>query len=101
MIEAIFLAVIKYSPLSPFPLLFSPTSFQRKLPLLKTPEETTWLYHELGRCRMELQDYPTARDLGEKSLTAAREAQDQMWQLNASVLVAQAESKLTQHRRMA
>ena len=44
---------------------------------------------------MELQDYPAARDLGEKSLAAAREAQDQMWQLNASVLVAQAESELT------
>ena len=43
---------------------------------------------------MELQDYPAARDLGEKSLAAAREAQDQMWQLNASVLVAQAESEL-------
>lgn len=42
---------------------------------------------------MELEDYTAAHDLGEKSLTAAEEAQDQMWQLNASVLVAQAESK--------
>ena len=68
-------------------------SLQRKLPLLKTPEESTWLYHELGRCHMELQDYTAARDLGEKSLTAAQEARDQLWQLNASVLIAQAESK--------
>ena len=36
-----------------------------------------------------------ARDLGEKSLAAANESQDQMWQLNASVLIAQAESKGT------
>ena len=74
-------------------------SLQRKVPLLKTPEEGTWLYHELGRCRMELEDYTGARDLGEKSLASAREAQDQMWQLNASVLVAQAESGcITLHR---
>lgn len=68
--------------------------FQKKLPLLKTPEETTWLYHELGRCQLELNEHQAARELGEKSLTAAREAQDHMWQLNASVLIAQAESKL-------
>ena len=30
---------------------------------------------------------------GEKSLAAAREARDNMWQLNASVLIAQAESE--------
>jgi tetratricopeptide (TPR) repeat protein len=68
--------------------------WQRKVPLLKTPEESTWLYHELGRCHLELGDFPAARDLGEKSLVAAREAQDNMWQLNASVLIAQTESKL-------
>ena len=74
---------------------FAHTSFQRRLPLLKTPEETTWLYHELGRCQMELGDHTAAREMGEKSLEAAREAQDQMWQLNASVLVAQAESEFS------
>ena len=68
-------------------------SWQKKLPLLTTPEESTWLYHELGRCHLELEDFAGARDLGEKSLVAAREAQDNMWQLNASVLVAQAESE--------
>ena len=67
-------------------------SWQRKLPLLKTPEESTWLYHELGRCHYELESYAEAQEMGEKSLAAAREAQDNMWQLNASVLIAQAES---------
>ncbi len=59
---------------------------------MKTSEESTWLFHELGRCHLELSDYNEARDFGEKSLTAARDTQDQMWQLNASVLIAQAES---------
>jgi hypothetical protein len=62
--------------------------------LVKTAEQSTWLYHELGRCQLEMGNFSEARDLGEKALVAANESQDQMWQLNASVLVAQAESKL-------
>lgn len=74
--------------------MYSYSSWQRKLPLTKTSEQSTWLYHELGRCQLELGNYNEARELGEKSLTAANDSQDQMWQLNASVLIAQAESKL-------
>ena len=62
--------------------------------MVKTAEQSTWLYHELGRCQLELGNFNEARDLGEKSLSAANESQDQMWQLNASVLIAQAESKM-------
>ena len=62
---------------------------------MKTSEESTWLFHELGRCHLELGNHGEARDYGEKSLTAAGDAQDHLWQLNASVLVAQAESKCT------
>ena len=69
-------------------------SWERKLPLVKTAEQSTWLYHELGRCQLELGNSKEARDLGEKSLAAANESQDQMWQLNASMLIAHAESKL-------
>lgn len=65
--------------------------------MMKTAEQSTWLYHELGRCQLEMGNFNKARDLGEKSLTAANESQDQMWQLNASVLIAQAESKLDLH----
>ena len=60
---------------------------------MKTSEQSTWLYHELGRCQLELGNLSEAREFGEKSLAAANESQDQMWQLNASVLIAQAESK--------
>ena len=28
--------------------------WETKLPLAKTPLETTWLYHEIGRCNLEL-----------------------------------------------
>ncbi len=39
--------------------------------------------------------FTEARDFGEKSLSSAKEADDQMWQLNASVLIAQAECEQT------
>ena len=52
--------------------------------------ESTWLYHEIGRCHLELEHFVEARRYGEKSLANAEEAQDNEWQLNASVLIAQA-----------
>ena len=61
---------------------------------MKSSEETTWLFHELGRCKLELGDCDEAREYGKKSLAAAGDIEDRMWQLNASVLVAQAESEL-------
>ncbi len=39
--------------------------------------------------------FTEAREFGDKSLSAAKEADDKMWQLNASVLIAQAESEFT------
>ena len=65
--------------------------WQEKLPYSKSPLESTWLYHEIGRCYLELGKYSEARDYGEKSLAAANEADDDGWQLHASVLVAQSE----------
>lgn len=62
-----------------------------KLPLSKSPLEKTWLFHEIGRCYLELGKYTDAREHGEKSLACAKEAEDEGWQLHASVLIAQSE----------
>lgn len=70
--------------------------WERKLPMSKSPLESTWLYHEIGRCYLELDKYPEAKANGELSETAAIEADDQMWQLQALVLTAQAEVKLAE-----
>ena len=67
------------------------SSWEKKRPLSKSAIESTWLFHEIGRCHLELQHYQEAKDYGEKSMEAANEADDDVWQLNASVLVAQAE----------
>lgn len=60
----------------------------------KSALESTWLYHEIGRCYLEIGKYREAKEYGEKSLAAAVEAEDDIWQLNGSVLIAQSEVKL-------
>merc|ERR1712066_248254 len=65
--------------------------WERKLPMSKTPLESTWLCHELGRCYLEQDQARTAKDYGERSLAAAQEVEDDMWQLHALVLISQSE----------
>lgn len=68
--------------------------WEGKLPDSRSPLESTWLHHEIGRCQLELGASAKAKASGEKALQCAQQADDDMWQLNASVLVAQAEVKL-------
>ena len=68
-------------------------AWMEKLPLSKSALESTWLYHEIGRCHLELKYYQDAKEFGQKSLAAAEQAGDKVWQLNATVLEAQAEGE--------
>lgn len=49
------------------------------------------MFHEIGRCYLELDQALQAQNYGEKSQQCAEEEGDIEWQLNASVLVAQAQ----------
>ncbi|KAM6163572.1 outer dynein arm-docking complex subunit 4 [Rhynchocyon petersi] len=69
-------------------------TWEEKIPLAKTTLEKTWLFHEIGRCYLELDQAWQAQCYGEKSQHCAEEEGDIEWQLNASVLVAQAQVKL-------
>ncbi|ELR53937.1 Tetratricopeptide repeat protein 25 [Bos mutus] len=69
-------------------------TWEEKIPLAKTTLEKTWLFHEIGRCYLELDQAWEAQSYGEKSQQCAEEEGDMEWQLNASVLVAQAQVKL-------
>ena len=66
-------------------------SWMEKLPLSKSPLETTWLHHEIGRCYLELKNFQDALECGQKSLKSAQQANEQVWELNATVLIAQAQ----------
>lgn len=67
--------------------------WEEKIPLVKSNLEKTWLFHEIGRCYLELGRAAEARDYGERSLQCAEDEGDIEWQLNAGVLVAQAQGE--------
>ncbi|XP_041029757.1 outer dynein arm-docking complex subunit 4 isoform X3 [Carcharodon carcharias] len=68
-------------------------AWSEKEPLTKSHLERTWLFHEIGRCHLELGNNVEARDYGLKALASAQKTGDEEWKMNANVLVAQAELK--------
>ncbi|MBN3296485.1 TTC25 protein, partial [Amia calva] len=80
-----------YARIGKFPQAIE--AWEEKIPLTKTSLEKTWLFHEIGRCHLELGRYAEGREYGEHSLVAAGETGDDEWQLNACVLVAQSEGE--------
>nr|XP_045015747.1 outer dynein arm-docking complex subunit 4 isoform X3 [Jaculus jaculus] len=70
-------------------------TWEEKIPLAKTTLEKIWLFHEIGCCYLELDEAWQAQSYGEKSQQYAEEEGDLEWQLNASVLVAQAQEEVT------
>jgi len=68
--------------------------WEKKIPLMTNDMETTWLYHEIGRCYLEQNQNDKAKTYGIESYEAAKRSNDEVWQLNAMVLIAQSEAKL-------
>ncbi|XP_041883819.1 outer dynein arm-docking complex subunit 4 isoform X1 [Corvus kubaryi] len=73
-------------------------TWEEKIPLAQSSLEKAWLFHEIGRCYLELDKAEEAQDYGQKSLQSADEDGDVEWQLHATVLVAQAQVKLKDYR---
>ncbi|NWV06291.1 TTC25 protein, partial [Ptilonorhynchus violaceus] len=73
-------------------------TWEEKIPMAKSSLEKAWLFHEIGRCYLELDKAEAAQDYGQKSLQSADEDRDVEWQLQATVLVAQAQVKLKDYR---
>ncbi|NXP00979.1 TTC25 protein, partial [Certhia brachydactyla] len=73
-------------------------TWEEKIPLVRSSLEKAWLFHEIGRCYLELDKAEVAQDYGHKSLQSAEEEGDVEWQLHATVLVAQAQVKLKDYR---
>uniref|UniRef100_A0A8C3R5V7 Outer dynein arm-docking complex subunit 4 n=1 Tax=Cyanoderma ruficeps TaxID=181631 RepID=A0A8C3R5V7_9PASS len=67
-------------------------AWEEKIPLAQSNLEKAWLFHEIGRCYLELGKAEVAQDYGQKSLQSADEEGDVEWQLHATVLVAQAQA---------
>lgn len=96
-VVSLFTVYVCYSHVNDYVLIYvneQTFRWERKLPMSKSPLESTWLYHEIGRCYLELDQFEEAKSNGQQSETAAIEADDQMWHLQALVLTAQAEGKV-------
>ncbi|XP_067928491.1 outer dynein arm-docking complex subunit 4-like [Watersipora subatra] len=72
--------------------------WEDKVPMSKSALESTWLFHEIGRCYLESGRFDVARGYGERALEAAHEAHDDEWKLHAGVLIAQALVKLQDYK---
>ncbi|NXQ89050.1 TTC25 protein, partial [Nyctibius grandis] len=73
-------------------------TWEEKIPMAKSSLEKTWLFHEIGRCYLELDKAEAAQNYGQKSLQSADEEGDAEWQLHATVLVAEAQVKLKDYQ---
>lgn len=81
------------------PFVCLQTSWSKKIPLVTDGEEKAWLFHELGRCYLELGGNEEARKFGVRSLAAADEISDEKWKIMAIVLISQAECKYNLYSR--
>ena len=52
-------------------------------------EERAWLFHEMGRCYYEMDEYADAQDMADKACVNAQETSDVDMQFKASYLLAQ------------
>ncbi|RNA02032.1 tetratricopeptide repeat 25 [Brachionus plicatilis] len=68
--------------------------WEKKLPLAESDMEKAWLHHEIGRCHLELGSYKVAEDFGNKSLDYSDKISDEVWKLNATILIAQSQAKI-------
>ncbi|KFV94089.1 Tetratricopeptide repeat protein 25, partial [Eurypyga helias] len=73
-------------------------TWEEKIPMAKSSPEKAWLFHEIGRCYLELNKAEAAQHYGQKSLQSADEGGDVERQLHAAVLVAQAQVKLKDYQ---
>ncbi|KAJ3127307.1 eukaryotic translation initiation factor 3 subunit A [Nowakowskiella sp. JEL0407] len=56
--------------------------------------EKAWLYHDIGRCYLELDDLDVSSEYGEKCLKAAKDAGDDKWRLRGFVLLGQCYARM-------
>ncbi|XP_037077260.1 tetratricopeptide repeat protein 25-like [Pollicipes pollicipes] len=69
-------------------------AWEQRIPLSKSPEKRTWLYHEIGTCYHELGRYETARFYGTKCVKEARRCEQNQWIMRGLWLLAEAETQL-------
>ena len=65
--------------------------YNRKAPLCTKPQETAWLFHEIGNCFLMMRIFEYAHESGLKALKAANDANSKRLQMQTNVLTGVAE----------
>lgn len=68
-------------------------AWQEKATICTDTLENAWLHHEIGRAQLVLERAEQAQASGIKSKQYAKEASNDTWQLNAGLLIAQAQGQ--------
>ena len=66
-------------------------SWTEKLDYCSDLSEKSWLYHEMGYCYLTLADFAMANQCGIMAYETAESAANLEWQVNACLLIAQAQ----------
>lgn len=69
--------------------------WESRIPLTKTPLDRSYLFHEIGRCYLELFKVDIARYYAINSFDEAMKINDYIWAMNAKILLGQIDCKLT------
>ena len=69
-------------------------AWEQRIPLSRSPEKRTWLFHEIGTCYRELGRHETARFYGTKCVKEARRCEQHGWVMRGLWLLAEAETQL-------
>ena len=69
-------------------------AWEQRIPLSRSPEKRTWLFHEIGTCYRELGRHETARFYGTKCVKEARRCDQPAWIMRGLWLLAEAETQL-------
>jgi len=67
--------------------------WETRLPISKTPLERSYIFHEIGRCYLELSKLDIARYYATNAFDEAVKIEDWIWAMNAKILLGQIERK--------
>ncbi|CAG7641536.1 unnamed protein product [Allacma fusca] len=67
--------------------------WESRMAMAKTSLERTYLFHEIGRCYLEMNKNEIAKYYGNQSLDEATKISDSIWMMNARILLGQVEIK--------
>jgi tetratricopeptide (TPR) repeat protein len=68
--------------------------WETRITFVKTPLERAYLFHEIGLCYVQMNKYDMAKYYANQALEEAAKIDDDIWAMNARIMLGQIEGKL-------